>query len=117
MARVYRLVGTIYSDFSGYKVIVGLYDFCRDLTDETIALYFYDCEWFDANLSALLQATIHKLVVEQRLAFTADFDFLKSRFNVLFRNRFLNDGNDHPDDHQSTVALASFSVNDKDAFN
>jgi hypothetical protein len=113
---VYKFEGPINTDFSGCKRIIGLQDYCKDLYNQTIALDFYDCQWFDANLSALLLSIIHKLGHEQKLNFSTDIDFLKQRFEVLFRIGLISDGNAYEDVQETTVPLQSFSVNDKKAY-
>ena len=113
---VYSIKGNIETNIEGYKLITDLYNKNKTVTNETIALDFYQCTWLDANLSALLWAVIHKMSIEQGITFSADFSFLKNKFDVLFRNGFISDGNQHPDEQASTMPSMYFDTSDKISF-
>lgn len=113
---VAQLTDVIDSSYSGYKKLVNFYHDCRDYTNETISIDFYKLDWIDGNQSALLEAILYKLSKENGLTFSADIDFLKRKFDVLFRNGFINTGEKIEDDRKSTVPMKSFNCSDKNGF-
>lgn len=110
--KPYKFIDRLYTDYSGYKQITQLYHHCKDLYNTTVPLDFYDCEWIDANLCALLEAVIYKLNLEQNITFSTDFDFLTKKFDVFFRNGFAKDGNVYEDIQKSTLPTQSFETLD-----
>ncbi|MFN8284545.1 MAG: hypothetical protein U0U67_15085 [Chitinophagales bacterium] len=114
--KPYKFIDRLYTDFSGYKQITQLYHHCIDLYNTTVPLDFYDCEWIDANLCALLEAVIYKLHREQNITFSTDFDFLEKRFDVFFRNGFVKDGTEHEDTQKSTLPTQSFETTDSSGY-
>ncbi len=116
MAPVFKLTGNIDTDYNGYKQLIGFYHFCRDFSNTTIHLDFYNLNWVDANLCALFDAILHKLIKEQNLTFATDMEYVRGRFDILFRNGFLSDGSAAIDIQKSAVPNASFSCDDKDGF-
>lgn len=59
---------------------------------------------------------LYKLSKEQNLTFAADLQFVRSKFDILFRNGFFSDGTDADDIQRSTVPNKQFECNDKDGF-
>jgi len=112
---VLKFKGSICSDFSGINRLFDFYHQARKFTDITIYLDFYDLKWIDANLCALLHSILYKLNVDNNLKFSADLNFLKDKFNVLFRNGFISNG-ENVDDRQSVITLQAFNSKDKDGF-
>lgn len=113
---VIKISGNITTDFAGVKSLFNFYHKAKEYTNTTIFIDFYELCWFDANLSALLGAIIHKLNVENNLTFSTDLVFLESQFDVLFRNGFLNQGPNLDDERQSTIAFKNFKLDDKTGF-
>ena len=58
----------------------------QGLVNTIIIVDFYGMTWIDANLTALLQALEYRLQYENNVSLSTDFDFLFSKFHVLFRN-------------------------------
>jgi hypothetical protein len=116
MAPVFKLTDTIETDYNGFKQLTSFYHFCRDYSNITIHIDFYDLKWVDANLSSLFNAMLYKLNKEQNLTFAADMKFVRSKFDILFRNGFLSDGTEADDVQRSAVPNAQFAYDDKDGF-
>jgi hypothetical protein len=114
--KPYKFEYRLLTDFSGYKQITQLYYHCKDLYNTTVPLDFYDCEWIDANLSALLQAVIYKLHIEQNINFSTDFDFLIKKFDVLFRNGFIRNETEFEDTQKSTLPTQFFETADSEGY-
>lgn len=113
---VIKIEGSLYTDFSGIKRLFNFYHCANEYSNTTIFIDFFDLDWFDANLSAILGAILYKLSSENNLTFSTDLNFLKSKFDVLFRNGFLNSDLLVNDDRQSTVAFQKFRLDDKAGF-
>jgi hypothetical protein len=114
--KPYKFIDRLYTDYTGYKQITQLYHHCKDLYNTTVPLDFYDCEWIDANLCALLEAVIYKLHHEQNITFSTDFDFLTKKFDVFFRNGFVKDGTKYEDEQKSTLPTQSFETLDSTGY-
>ena len=112
---VLKFNGSICSDYNGINRLFEFYHQAKEYTDVTLYLDFYHLNWIDANLCALLHSILYKLNVDNNLKFSADLNFLKDKFNVLFRNGFISDG-ETPDDRQSVVTLQTFDSKDKVGF-
>lgn len=113
---VVKLSGDIRTDFSGIKQLLGFYHTCREHTNTTIYIDFYHLRWIDANLSSLFESILHKLSKENGLLFSTDIDFLKTAFDILFRNGFLKSDEEIKDDRESCVRARSFECKDKSGF-
>jgi len=113
---VIKIEGALYTDFSGIKRLFNFYHLANEYSNTTIFIDFFDLVWFDANLSAILGAILHKLSIENNLSFSTDLNFLETKFDVLFRNGFLNSSNVSIDDRKSTVAFKNFKLDDKSGF-
>jgi len=113
---VLSLHGDFYTDFSGIKRLFEFYHKASEYSNTTIYLDFYHLTWIDANLCALLQSMLFKLNSENNLTFSADLNYISEKFNVLFKNGFINNGNPVEDANNSAIVLKSFSSKDKDAF-
>jgi hypothetical protein len=59
---------------------------------------------------------LEKLSIDNNLKFSTDLNFVKERFNVLFRNGFLNNGEVIVDEQKSTITFMSFDPQDKHGF-
>jgi hypothetical protein len=119
MIRVYKFKAPINSNFSGFKQLMNFFTFCKDFTKETISIDFYHCDFFEANMCAILEALIYKLENENKLKFTADFVYLKEKFDVFFRSGFLKEKDNVVEDIQgTTLPFETFTYEDaeKDRF-
>ena len=113
---IIHLTDRIFTDYSGIKRLFEFYHNARQYYNTTIYLDFYHLDWFDANLSALFGCILSKLNSENNLVFSTDLNFLEEKFNVLFRNGFLNSDKLIIDEHQSTVSFQNFNSTDKVGF-
>jgi len=111
-----QLVANIYTDFSGYNRLINFYHEASIYYDDEVHICIKELSWIDANLSALLDAILHKLHQENRLTFTIDFDLANSKFNVLLRNGFLKSDIPVPDVQKTTLPNMNFSINDKNYY-
>lgn len=113
---VIHIKDSLYTDFSGIKRLFNFYHDAAQYYNTTIFIDFYHLTWFDANLSALFGSMLEKLSVENNLKFSTDLTFVKEKFNVLFRNGFLNNGKVFVDEQKSTISFMSFELDDKHGF-
>ena len=113
---VIKLSDEIKTGYSGYKKLIQFYSECREFTNETISIDFYDLMWIDANLCALFEAILYKLGSENKLVFSYDDVFVRSKFDVLFRNGFLKTGEIIEDIQKSTMPAQFFTWDNKDDF-
>jgi hypothetical protein len=111
-----KLKHSIYTDFSGYKQLASFYHTATNYADTQIEICFRDLEWFDANLSSLLHAMLHKLNKERGLTFVTNTDIIHDRFDVLCRNGFINTGRAVKDVRNSTLPNHQFDPSDKHGF-
>ncbi len=49
----------IYSNFIGFKYFINIFHKVENIDFEDVVFDFSDCEWFDANLCAVLGAIIN----------------------------------------------------------
>lgn len=114
---VLGLQGSFYTDYSGIRRLLEFYHEAKQFSNTTIYLDFYHLQWIDANLCALLQSILYKLNVENNLMFSADLNYIGQKFNVLFRNGFINSPNGNvTDEFGSVIVLKNFSSKDKEGF-
>jgi hypothetical protein len=111
-----KLADQIRTNFSGYKKLVNFYHEASLFSSQEIHICIEDLEWIDANLSALLDAILHKLSSEQNLAFTIDIELAQEKFDVLLRNGFLRSTSASLDAQKSTLPNMHFDVTDKNAY-
>jgi len=110
------LEGKICTTPSGHSRLIKFYNFCQQYSDCTIYIDFTQLYWFDANLSALLQAILYKLNIESNLTFSFDIDLIKRKFPILLRNGFLASYLRLPDGAGSTVGIETFLINEDEKF-
>lgn len=103
MNHVYKFQVPISSNYAGIKQLLDFYEFCKDFTNESIAVDFYHCDFFEANLCAILDALMFILEKENKLKFSTDFEFIKEKFDVFFRNGFIKDEQSKVEDFQGTT--------------
>lgn len=113
---VLKLEGNLSTNFAGISKLFQFYHNAAIYTDKIIFIDFYHLQWFDANLSALLGAILDKLHKENNLTFSTDLTFLEEKFDVLFRNGFLNSEKYEIDERQSTVSFYQFDITDEKSF-
>ena len=113
---IIRLTDSLYTDFSGIKRLFSFYHEACEYYNTTIYVDFYGLLWFDANLSAVFGSILSKLSRENNLKFSTDINFIREKFNVLFRNNFLFSDTIMLDAQKSTVSFMSFSPTDKNGF-
>ena len=113
---VISLHGDFYTDYSGIRRLFEFYHTACEHSNTTIYLDFYHLNWIDANLCALLQSILVKLNEENNLSFSADLNFIKQKFHVLFRNGFISSHEPINDEQDSVIILKSFNSKDKDGF-
>ncbi len=116
MAPVFKISGSINTDFSGYSRLVELYHYCKNYPDTAVQIDFSGLKWVDANLAAVFKAMLHKLQKERNTSIATDLPFLRNNFDILFRNGFLSDGAPAADHQKSAVPIANFSCDDKEGF-
>lgn len=113
--RVIKVEGSICTNSSGFKKIISIYDNLSEFKDETVILDYYNLEWFDANLCALLEGVLYKLEEENNLSFKFDKEYLEENFDVLIRNGFGETG-EVKDCKKSTLPLKAFYPNNESGF-
>ncbi|WP_026629480.1 hypothetical protein [Dyadobacter alkalitolerans] len=106
---VYIFPSEIRSDFSGVKNLHSFYDQLRTLYNTEVSLDFSWLDFFEANMSALLQALIYKLNHENGLTFTVNLPQIKEKFHVLIRNGLIKANGIPADDRLTTVACENFT--------
>lgn len=114
---VVKIGGDLTTNFVGINELFKFYNEAKDYFDCIISIDFYHLRWFDANLSAIFGAMIQLLIDNNNLKFTTDLAYLENRFDVLFRNGFLNSENYKSDERNSTIAFQNFDQKDKESFN
>lgn len=116
----FKFTGNIVTDHTGNQKLVDFYNFCCNHTGCWITLDVNGLQFFDANLSAIMMAMIHKLRRERDLKFYLDWSCLKGDLNVLIRNGlalFICQSQKTADDsRQSTVPVKAFKLDSADGF-
>lgn len=114
---IFSLEDKIQTNYTGYNQLSRFYHFCLGHpTPSNFHLDFTDVEWFDGNLSALLLAMVFHLHKIYGHTVTTDAEVIKERFDVLFRNGFMNGGIPVYDDRNSTIPIRAFKTEDKEGF-
>jgi len=108
--------GKIMTDYLGHSQIMNFYHTCKKIKNRIVNIDFSNLRWFDANLVALLSATIYKLRNDNSLDFVTDLDFLNNNFDIFCRNGFIQTSSPREDDRKSTLPFKIFSPKDKDGF-
>lgn len=114
----FSLEDKIQTNYTGYNQLSRFYHFClAQQTPSNFHLDFTNVEWFDGNLSALLLAMVYQLKKKFGHTVTTDAATIKQRFDVLFRNGFMN-GGELPvyDDRESTIPIRAFKIDDSEGF-
>lgn len=113
----FQLEDRILTNYSGYNQLARFYNYCREHAAATnFYLDFANVEWFDSNLSALLLAMAYHLRERYGHTFSTDSKVIKERFDVLYRNGFMNGGAPTYDERDSTIPVRAFNIDDKDGF-
>lgn len=103
---IFSLEDKIQTNYTGYNQLSPFYHSCLGHpTPSNFHLDFKDVEWFDGNLSALLLAMVYHLNKTYGHTVSTDAAKIKERFDVLFRNGFMNGGIPVYDDRESTIPI------------
>ncbi len=117
---LFKFSGNIVTDHTGNQQLVNFYNFCCNYSSCWITIDVNGLIFFDANLSALLMAMIHKLRKERGLNFFLDWGCLKGELNILIRNGlafYISKSQKVADDfRQSTVPVKAFLLDNADSF-
>lgn len=108
--------GSITTSLYGYNKLIAFYGACKEYRRKEILISFENLTWFDANMSALLQAIISKLASENDLKFFANPIALETKFDILIRNGFLGNFSTTRSRTGSEIALTGFDPNDSEKF-
>jgi hypothetical protein len=113
----HRLEDKIITNYSGYNQLSRFHNFCLSKPPKSrIYLDFTDVEWIDGNLCALLLAMVYHLNKTFGHIITTSEEIIKERFDVLYRNGFMNAGTPVKDDRNSTIPIRAFNSDDKVSF-
>jgi hypothetical protein len=105
----------IETNSTGVAEILSFYNKACTCPNANITYNLTELSNFDANLSALLLAVIHKLKKDHRKYIFVE---VPKHMNVLFRNGFVShlsgkgNSNQYTDDRESTIPLRSFDMTD-----
>jgi len=113
---VLSLEGEMSTNFSGIKRLFEFYHNANEYSNLTLFIDMYHLDWIDANLSSLFSAILFKLNKENNLIFSTDINYLKEKFDVLFRNGFFISNDKTLDERNSTVVLTKFYPNEDKKF-
>lgn len=104
--------GQIRTDFTGFRQLLRFYTELSTHYQRIVYVDFGLLDWFDANLSAVLCAYMHKLQKDNDLTFIVDqAQIAASQFEILHRNGcFLPAGQPVADYRQSTILCTRFSL-------
>ena len=111
----YQLSEEIYTNSTGVNTIYDVYKFFSDKRDQRVEICFKNLRWIDANLCAILQAVLFRLSKENNLTFTADLKYLQNKFNILFRNGFINDAKEVAK-KETSILLKTFNAGEANEF-
>ncbi len=112
-----KIEGYITTSPKGIYKLMQFYNEAAQHSNKVITIDFYDLKWFEANLSALFEALLFRLQIENNLALKTDLNFLFSKFHVLFRNGCLRHENYSIDDlEQTTIPSKQFAPNSVQEF-
>jgi hypothetical protein len=111
-----ELNNIINTGYSGYSKLIKFYHEANKYKNQEILICIKNLEWIDANLSALLDAILHKLAHENQLTFTIDSELAQQKFDVLLRNGFFKAPKSSVDIKKTTLPNAQFSVVDKTSY-
>ena len=116
MNYTYKFNYEVKNNFSGYEQLLALYSETKNLMLNDINIDFSNCNWFEANLSAVLGAIITKLQNSINSVHTSNLpDGIKS---ILSRNSFLSNfgGELTPDFQGTTIPYKKFRKDDQKIF-
>ncbi|MFT3677970.1 MAG: hypothetical protein QM781_18915 [Chitinophagaceae bacterium] len=113
----FSLENRIDTNYSGYNQLTRLYHFCLGHPSKShFFIDFKSVDWFDGNLCALLYAIVYHLNKEHGHTFVTDAGIIKEKFDVLYRNGFLQSDEAIVDTRKSTVPIQFFNPSDKERF-
>ena len=113
----FRLEDKILTNYSGYNQLTRFYHFCLEQPSESkFYLDFTDVEFIDGNRGALRWARGDHLNKNHGHIVATSEEIIKERFDVLYRNGFMNEGAPTKDDRNSTIPIRAFKTDDKEGF-
>ena len=86
---IVKICGAVYTAPQGIIELMRFYNEAAQHNNTTISIDLYSLTWIDANLASFLNALIYRLNTENNLQFSTDFNYVESKFDVLFRNGWL----------------------------
>ena len=111
------LTGDITTCHSGLAALFRFEKNCQQHHDCIIFVHTQQLRWIDANLCAILQATLYRLHHTHQLYFLFDRAELTNRLAILARNGFVSSQETQlTDNYGSTVPLQAFAPDADDAF-
>jgi hypothetical protein len=109
--------GAIHTNKEGYLKLVNFYLRCQQHSDQEVLIDFKYVTWIDANFSALLQAMILQLQLEQNLVFFIEQKQIETKFDILIRNGLVRGLEFLPQARNSSIIhLNGFSSEDDTAY-
>lgn len=115
MKTIY-LRGEIYSDYYGIRDLNDIFHELKAIRNQTVKIDFSQLNWIDANLSAILNSILFRLINQNKLKFVSDINKIKSDFDVLIRNGLFQIDENIKDNQESTVCLSSFLKDEEENF-
>jgi hypothetical protein len=111
------LIGDVTTCHAGLTTLFRFEQACRQHYDCTIFVNTQRLRWLDANLCAVLHASLYRLHHEHRLQFTFDKAALTGRLAILARNGFIGAQDINlTDGYGSTVRLQAFRKEEDEAY-
>ncbi len=107
----------IYSNFIGFKYFINIFHKVENIDFEDVVFDFSDCEWFDANLCAVLGAIINHVTYNinnielANLSQDLDSVFTKNEFLKHFGRSWILD-----DKYKTTIKYRRYKPTDQAAF-
>ncbi|MEN8120210.1 MAG: ATP-binding protein [Bacteroidota bacterium] len=106
----------ISSDYSGFNNLVNIHNLIKDIMFEKVTFDFANCNWFEANLSAVLGAVCNKLLENLN---TVEFVNLKPATKIILeKNEFLKHfgGDIITDKYKTTIKYRRYQSTEQTLF-
>lgn len=112
----YEFPQNISSDFEGYKALIDFYNKTAEIGLDEIILDFAKTTWLEANLTAILGATLNKIQLELNDARIVNLS--QKIGTLLSRNHFLSHfgGLKIPDYYKTTIKYRKFKTGEEKLF-
>lgn len=106
---IIKICGVVNTTPQGINELMRFYHEAEKYHHTTISIDLYSLTWIDANLASFLNALLFRLHSENTLNFSTDYDYVESKFDVLFRNGWLQrEGYKVVDAKSTTIPCAKF---------